>query len=262
MTSPQSANSDRMIGQIGFVLPPCPRLPLASFRNLCPSPNWLRSATCRAVSRPLGAEREREPEAVKKSVGRRKRLPHKDGSPSTTRWDRRFRLSIRQSARFLHSFPTHFPRLWPNRRRAGKPETRPPPAAAPTPSTYSGSRGPISRTSRPGESPPAGSASRRSGNGDWRRLQGGRHRRGGTPGKEPLYFLFSIVHHESVISVKACPLGRDWSPSRGIAGMMKSPLFSGGFSFCAGDMVRLRRAPQEISLFTPPGHRLYYNGSR
>ena len=31
-------------------------------------------------------------------VGRRKRLPHKDGGPSTTGWDRRFRLSIRQGA--------------------------------------------------------------------------------------------------------------------------------------------------------------------
>ena len=47
-------------------------------------------------------------EVVKKSVGRRKRLPHKDGSPSTARWDRRFRLSIRQSARFFHSFLSPF----------------------------------------------------------------------------------------------------------------------------------------------------------
>jgi hypothetical protein len=35
-----------------------------------------------------------------KSIGRRKRLPHKDGSPSAARWDRRFRLSIRHWARF------------------------------------------------------------------------------------------------------------------------------------------------------------------
>jgi hypothetical protein len=35
------------------------------------------------------------------TVGRRKRLPHKDGSPSTARWDRRFRLSSRRSARLL-----------------------------------------------------------------------------------------------------------------------------------------------------------------
>ena len=32
-------------------------------------------------------------EAVKRSVGRRKRLPHNPADPSTTRWDRRFRLS-------------------------------------------------------------------------------------------------------------------------------------------------------------------------
>src|ERR1035438_5508922 len=40
-------------------------------------------------------------EAVKKSVGRRKRLPHKNVSPCAPKWDRRFRLSTR---RFLHSF--------------------------------------------------------------------------------------------------------------------------------------------------------------
>src|ERR1035441_7357038 len=43
-------------------------------------------------------------EAVKKSVGRRKRLPHKSASPRAPTWDRRFRLSTRQSQRFFHSF--------------------------------------------------------------------------------------------------------------------------------------------------------------
>ncbi|MGD0872486.1 MAG: DUF6599 family protein [Bryobacteraceae bacterium] len=43
-------------------------------------------------------------EAVRKSVGRRKRLPHKNASPGAPKWDRRFRLSTRRSQRFFHSF--------------------------------------------------------------------------------------------------------------------------------------------------------------
>src|ERR1017187_1693890 len=35
--------------------------------------------------------------SVKKSVGRRKRLPHKKVSPCAPKWDRRFRLSTRRS---------------------------------------------------------------------------------------------------------------------------------------------------------------------
>jgi hypothetical protein len=49
------------------------------------SPIWGRSLPLTA---PL--------KAVKKSVGRRKRLPHKDANPCGPRWDRRFRLSIRR----------------------------------------------------------------------------------------------------------------------------------------------------------------------
>ena len=43
-------------------------------------------------------------EAMKKSVGRRKRLPHQDASPCAPMWDRRFRLSPRRSRGFFHSY--------------------------------------------------------------------------------------------------------------------------------------------------------------
>ena len=41
--------------------------------------------------RPLSSER------LKKPVGRRKRLPHKNANPCASTWDRRFRLSIRRT---------------------------------------------------------------------------------------------------------------------------------------------------------------------
>jgi hypothetical protein len=41
--------------------------------------------------------------AAKKSVGRRKCLPHQDGTRRTARWDRRFRLSTLGFQRFFHA---------------------------------------------------------------------------------------------------------------------------------------------------------------
>src|SRR5437763_16970792 len=46
----------------------------------------------------------RPQEGVRKSVGRRKRLPHQSANPSASMWDRRFRLSIRRFLRFPHTF--------------------------------------------------------------------------------------------------------------------------------------------------------------
>ena len=51
----------------------------------------------------FGRSEPRPSEGVKKSVGRRKRLPHQDATPGSARWDRRFRLSTPRLQRFFHS---------------------------------------------------------------------------------------------------------------------------------------------------------------
>src|ERR1700677_1965121 len=50
-------------------------------------------------------------EAVKQSVGRRKRLPHKNANLCAQAWDRRFRLSTRRSQRLLQLLGSDFRRL-------------------------------------------------------------------------------------------------------------------------------------------------------
>ena len=71
--------------------------------SVCQLPTYAR-ADCRRRRRWRGSWARREQEAVKKSVGRRKRLPHKAASPSTARWDRRFRLSTRRTPDFFTAF--------------------------------------------------------------------------------------------------------------------------------------------------------------
>jgi hypothetical protein len=69
--------------------------------RICPGVLFLQLLTVAARQTVI---EPRPLEAVKKPAGRRKRLPHKPASPSRAKWDRRFRLSSRQSARFLHGF--------------------------------------------------------------------------------------------------------------------------------------------------------------
>ena len=74
------------------------------FRRSC---TWRRRTGCGYGSGIPTGWRVAARDAVRESVGRRKRLPHKDGSPSTALWDRRFRLSIRRPTRLFHAFAHH-----------------------------------------------------------------------------------------------------------------------------------------------------------